>query len=279
MDRAKAVNLLLTNGGKVTDYWGFGRASRPLLPAIGVPTTAGTGSEAQSYALISDTKTHRKMACGDRKMRFRTVILDPALPATAAQKVVAVAGIDAVSHAIESYVSTRSNPISQLFSRTAWELLDRNASSIAGREGSEEGFGELLLGAHLAGAAIEQSMLGATHACANPLTAQFDVAHGEAIAVLLPWVIRFNAEAVDGRYRSLLSGTGEQSARDYGESLACRVESIRHAASLPAALRDLDIPHSALPELAAQAADEWTARFNPRPVDQTTLLQVYESAF
>jgi len=104
MDCAKGINLLLTNGGSMEDYRGFGRAARPLLPAIGIPATAGTGSEAQSYALISRAETHEKMACGDRQARFRTVVLDAALLASTPRRVAAAAGIDAIAHAVESLV-------------------------------------------------------------------------------------------------------------------------------------------------------------------------------
>ncbi len=110
MDCAKGVNFLLTNGGKMSDYKGLNKATRPMLPSIGVPTTAGTGSEAQSYALIADEKTHLKMACGDRKVAFRVALLDPAVTVSQPVSVTVVTAIDAVSHAVESYVSTRRNP-------------------------------------------------------------------------------------------------------------------------------------------------------------------------
>ncbi|MEK7728728.1 MAG: iron-containing alcohol dehydrogenase, partial [candidate division KSB1 bacterium] len=126
MDCAKGINFLLTNGGQMEDYWGLGKAAKPMLPAIGIPTTAGTGSEAQSYALITHERTHRKMACGDFKARFRNVILDPTLLTSVPTKVAAITGIDAMAHALESYVCTRRNAISQMFSREAWRLLEKN---------------------------------------------------------------------------------------------------------------------------------------------------------
>src|SRR6185295_5418260 len=130
MDCAKGVNFLLTNGGRMEDYWGFNRATKPMLPSIGIPTTAGTGSEAQSYALISQENTHRKMACGDVKARFKAVILDPQLTVTSPPKVTATSGIDAISHAVETYVTTRRNPVSQMFSIEAWKLLQGNYETV-----------------------------------------------------------------------------------------------------------------------------------------------------
>ena len=117
LDCAKGINFVLTNGGTMRDYRGFGKATRPMLPSIGVPTTAGTGSEAQSYALISDAETHAKMACGDPKAAFRVAILDPALTVTQPREVTAIAGYDAISHAVESYVTTRRSDASPICSR------------------------------------------------------------------------------------------------------------------------------------------------------------------
>ena len=270
MDCAKGINLLHTNGGSMRDYRGFGHARRPLLPSIGVPTTAGTGSEAQSYALISDAETHEKMACGDRKARFRIVVLDPALAASAPRPVKAAAGLDALSHAIESHVCRRSNPISRLLSREAWRLLEGNLAASFDAPGPEA-LGATLLGAHFAGAAIEVSMLGAAHACANPLTARFGTVHGAAVALMLPAVIRFNGPVAGPLYADLAGRPAEQVAR--------RFEELREAAGLPRRLRDLGIEASRLDELAREAAGQWTAAFNPRPVTQPDLLRLYEQAY
>ncbi|MBV9123954.1 MAG: iron-containing alcohol dehydrogenase, partial [Planctomycetes bacterium] len=122
MDCAKGINFLLTNGGTMSDYLGFGKATEPMLPSIAVPTTAGTGSESQSYALIADDRTHMKMACGDKKAAFRVAILDPEVTVTQPTKVTAITGIDALSHALETYVTTKRNPLSQMFAREAWRL-------------------------------------------------------------------------------------------------------------------------------------------------------------
>ena len=123
MDCAKGINFLYTNGGRMQDYWGEGKATQPMLPMIAVPTTAGTGSEAQSFALISDAQTHVKMACGDKKAAFRIAILDPELTLTQPARVTALTGIDAIAHALETYVTQRRNPVSLSFSREAWRLL------------------------------------------------------------------------------------------------------------------------------------------------------------
>src|SRR5207253_4752496 len=126
MDSAKAINFILSNGGHMADYKGFGKAARPMLPSVGVPTTAGTGSEAQCYALITDEKTHLKMACGDKKAAFRVSILDPEVTVSQPKVVTAVTGIDALAHAVESFVCTRRNPLSQMYSLAAFRHLGPN---------------------------------------------------------------------------------------------------------------------------------------------------------
>src|SRR5207302_2182385 len=124
MDCAKGINILLSNGGRMADYRGFGKAAKPMLPSVGVPTTAGTGSEAQSYALITDEKTHLKMACGDKKAAFRVSILDPEVTISQPRAVTAVTGIDAVAHAVESFVCTKRNPVSHMCALSAFRYLE-----------------------------------------------------------------------------------------------------------------------------------------------------------
>src|SRR6185437_5330607 len=126
LDCAKGINFVLTNGATMREYRGFGKAARPMLPAIGVPTTAGTGSEAQSFAIISDAETHAKMACGDEKAAFRIVILDPELTVSQPREVTAIAGYDAISHAVEAFVTKTRTPDSQAVALEAWRLLDAN---------------------------------------------------------------------------------------------------------------------------------------------------------
>lgn len=282
LDCAKGVNFLLTNGGRMEDYWGEGKAEKPMLPSVGVPTTAGTGSEAQSFALISRASDHVKMACGDPKARFHAVVLDPELVTTVPAEVVALTGLDAISHAVESFVSTTANPLSRMYAREAWRRLERHLPGFLearrnDRPGAAEA-AELLWGAHLAGASIEQSMLGAAHALANPLTARHGVPHGAAVLLVLPWVVRFNGEGE--RYRELcelaeIPGT----AGEPSEDLARRLEELRAAGGLPERLKSVGVPRSRLKDLAKDAAEQWTARFNPRPVEITDLVRIYELAY
>jgi alcohol dehydrogenase class IV len=280
MDCAKGINLVLTNGGDMHDYWGYGKASRALLPMIGIPTTAGTGSEAQSYALISDVETHAKMACGDPKAAFRVAILDPELTVSQPQTVTALAGYDALSHAVESYVSTKCTTLSESFSREAWRLLESNYERVLANPRDLESRAAMQLGACYGGLAIENSMLGAAHACANPLTARYGTEHGRAIALLLPTVVRWNATSASERYRELLQVSGlDASQADAAEVLAQRLESLAAAASLETRLELAGVPLGDLRGLAEEASKQWTGRFNPRPFGIEEAMEVYEWAF
>src|ERR1051325_6985203 len=197
-----------------------------MLPSIGLPTTPGTGSEAQSYALIADEKTHLKMACGDRKAAFATAILDPEVTVSQPPKVTALTGIDALSHALESYVTTKRNPVSQMFAREAWKLLEINLEKVLHDPSDLEARGAMQMGAFLAGTAIENSMLGVCHSCANPLTAHYGITHGLAIAVMLPHVLRFNGADSSDLYDDLTGEAGLRNGKvDHpAETLALRID-------------------------------------------------------
>lgn len=279
LDCAKGVNFVLTNGGRMRDYRGYGKASRPMLPMIGVPTTAGTGSEAQSYALISHADTHVKMACGDPHASFRIALLDPELTVTQPRVVTAVAGYDAISHAVEAFVTTKRRAISELFAREAWRLLYANYERVLADPADVGARGGMLLGSYHAGLAIEQSMLGATHACANPLTARYGTTHGVAIAVMLPHVVRWNGAVVGERYAALLQTAAVAGSGDPADQLARRLEELARAGGLPATLRDLGAPREDLADLAADAATQWTGTFNPRPFDAEAAEQLYQRAY
>lgn len=272
MDCAKGVNFLLTNAGKMEDYWGTNKATKPMLPSIGIPTTIGTGSEAQSYALIAQEETHIKMACGDKKAQFSSVILDPTLTGTLPRLVAATTGIDAIAHAIESYVSTKRNPLSQMFSMQAWNLLNANYEKAL--EGNNlEARGKMLFGAYLAGLAIENSMLGAAHACANPLTTRYGITHGVAVALMLPHVIRFNNTIAEKSYDEL-----------YADGhLADRIEELMKVGDLPDTLQNCHVQSpirsTAIVTLAKDAATQWTAQFNPRSVQPQDFMRFYEEVY
>lgn len=269
LDTAKGINFLLTNGGRMADYRGYGRARHALLPSIGVPTTAGTGSDAQSYCVIADAATHMKMACGTPSAAFRAVILDPDLTASAPKAVRGAAAIDALAHVIETWVTTKQSPVSRLLGREAWSLIAPVAVASIESTADAQARGDMLLGAHLAGAAIEASMLGAAHACANPLTARYGTPHGVALGVLVPHVVRWNAE----QDATLYDGLGGV------DRVVALIEAAAAVSGFPATLAALGATRDDIPALAAMAATQWTGTFNPRAMGEGGARAIYERAY
>ncbi len=285
MDTAKGCNFILTNGGRMADYCGIGKATKPMLPLIAIPTTGGTGSECQSFALITDERTHQKMACGDPKAAARVALLDPALTVSQPPRVTACSGIDALAHSLETAVTFRRNPVSMLFSREAFRLAINALPRVLAAPGDLEARGAMLLGAAWAGTAIENSMLGAAHSAANPLTAHFGITHGHAVGLMLPHVLRFNgAHPAAARAYADLACTAEGfkslqpqpgAAVDW---LAERLESLMDLAGLPRWLSVFEVRERDIARLADEAAQQWTAQFNPRPVSAADFKQLYKAA-
>lgn len=280
LDCAKGINLLLTNGGHISDYRGYGHAKKPLLPMIGIPTTAGTGSEAQSYAVIADTDTGLKIACGDEQLAFEIALLDPELTLSQPTSVTAAAGFDAIAHAVETSVTTRRNEVSSLFSREAFNLLNHNYEKVLITPADVSARSAMHLGAFYAGLAIEQSMLGAAHACANPLTAQYRLTHGVALAILLPHIVRWNAVTNGELYHDLVAPTrNSYFSGSAAEHLAQRLVEMGKVGGFPTNLRTAGVQQHDLEDLAEAAGQQWTGTFNPRPFSAREALEVYQCAF
>jgi alcohol dehydrogenase len=218
------------------------------------------------------------MACGDPGAAFRVAILDPELTVSAPRGVTATAGYDALAHAIETFVTTKRSPFSDVFSREAWRLLCGSFERVLDEPDDAGARAAMLLGAHYAGLAIEASMLGATHACANPLTARHGTAHGVAVALFLPHVVRWNAAAAGDRYAELEFVASGQTQAEPAGSLAHRLEALALHAELPRSLRAIGVSEGELTALAEDAARQWTGRFNPRPFDATGALELYREA-
>ena len=275
MDTAKACNFLLTNGGAMRDYHGHGKATKPMLPLIAIPTTSGTGSECQSYALVSRDDTHEKMACGDPKARARTAILDPELTATQPRSVAVLTGLDALSHALESAVTTKRNALSAPYAEAAFRHLATALDRVIAGTATLEDRGHMQLGAAFAGLAIENSMLGAAHAAANPLTARHGIVHGHAVALMLAPVMRFNAtdSAVAAVYARLEKILHESVAA--APALVAWIEAIVRRSALP----PLDARAMDFAALADDATRQWTGKFNPRPLQAADFAALYQRAF
>ncbi len=284
MDTAKGCNFLLSNGGRMQDYWGVGKASKAMLPFIAIPTTAGTGSECQCAALIADEETHQKMACLDPKAAAQIAILDPVLTLSQPSRVAACTGIDAIAHAVETAVTTKRTPLSLMYSHEAFKLCMSGFPEIFRNPQQLEARAKMQLGAAFAGIAIENSMLGAAHSAANPLTAHFGIAHGQAVGMMLPHIVRFNAEDAVARanYVELSRAANLSRSDDSNRVLEELIAALNHClkiAGFPGSLSDCGVKHSKLSSLAEEAAGQWTARFNPRIPVASDFVKLYETAF
>jgi len=282
LDTAKGCNFILSNGGVMKDYWGVGKAHKPMLPFIAIPTTAGSGSESQSFALIADAESHVKMACGDSKAMPSVTLLDPALTLTQSPRVTACTGIDALAHALESAVTVKRNPDSWPYSVAAFRLCVNNLGVVMSDPQNIEARYAMQLAAAYAGLAIERSMLGAAHAAANPLTAHFGIVHGQAIAAVLPAVIRYNSgqAEVAQLYAQLAIEAGivqvDTPAATAVDVLAATVYDLIQCTGLETRLGRLGVPQAWLPRLADEADMQWTARFNPRPISAPDFAAIYQ---
>ncbi len=256
LDFTKAVNIVLSNGGSLRDYRGYGNVPKPLLPMLAVPTSAGTGSEMQTTTSITDTDG--KLICGDAKIFFRTAILDAKLTLTQSRALTAASGYDAIAHAVETLASSRRTSISECFSREAWRLLDTNFGRVLDEPADLDARAAMLLGSHFAGLAVEYAALGPAHACAQPLMDNFKLPHGVAIALVLRRAMEWLGEPAD-RLR--------------------RLGYLAELAELPSCLRDASIPEHALPRLAEEAAAQWTGRFSTRPFDAQAAFEIYRAAY
>jgi alcohol dehydrogenase len=269
MDCAKGINFLLTSGGRMHDYWGVNKAKADMLPFIAIPTTAGTGSDAQSFALITDPDTHQKMACGDTRALPKLALLDSDLTATAPAKVAAATGIDAIAHAVETAGTNKRTETSRKLSRMAWEMLEPAYERVVFEPSNREARQAMLMGAHIAGAAIENSMLGAAHSCANALTAKFETVHGVAVGLMLPHIIRFNASAGENPYSDLEADASK---------LASRIERMLKSAQIPRTISEAGATRADVDALASIASEQWTAKFNPRPVGKDEFIAIFSQA-
>jgi len=258
LDFAKAVNVVISNGGSIRDYRGYGNVPKPLLPMIAVPTVAGSGNEALSNSSIFDPADGSKVICGDPKIFFRTAVLDANLTLGQPAAFTAANGYDAIGRAVETLFSTRRTAISECFSREAYRLLDSSFERVLRAPEDLDSRSAMLLGAHFAGLAVEYSALGPAHACAQPLVRNYKMLPGAALALVLLPTLEWMEQGAD---------------------LAPRLRHLAAASEIPESLRDAAIPEQALPRLAEEAATQWTGRFSSRHFDARAALEIYRAAY
>jgi alcohol dehydrogenase len=283
IDTAKGIRILLTLGGEYADYEGYNVIDQPLMPLIAVPTTAGTGSEVTPIAVVLDEEDQRKINVVSRYIMPDMAILDPQLTRTLPPRLTAATGMDALSHAIETLVSTESNPLSDSLALSAIDLLATHLRDAVHRGDDIEVRGQVLIAACMAGIACGNSFFGVIHAMAHAVGAKFHVHHGTLNSILMPTGMRFNSAVVPHRYVRIAHAMGVNAGgRSDGEVIAdgiAAVETLASDCGLPMRLRDVDVPEAALPELASMSLVEAALFNNPRIATEEELLELLRSAW
>ena len=282
-DCAKGIALCATNGGQIRDYEGVDRSSKPQLPLIAINTTAGTASEMTRFCIITDETRHVKMAIVDRNVTPLMSVNDPALMVAMPKSLTAATGMDALTHAIEAYVSTAATPITDACALKAITLISNNLR-LAVRDGSDLPARENMAYAQfLAGMAFNNASLGFVHAMAHQLGGFYDLPHGVCNAVLLPHVQSFNASVCAARLTDVAHAMGVDthgtSPEEGGRDAIAAIRSLAHDVDIPAGLRDLGVRLNDVPVLAANALKDACGLTNPRAADQRQIEEIFRSAF
>lgn len=279
MDVAKAVAVLAVYGGNIRDYEGVGKIPGPLLPLIAVPTTAGTGSEATACAVITDTQQQYKFTILGQELLPRCVFLDPTLLLSLPFSVAAATGMDALIHAIESYLSTDTTVFSDAMAEKAMALIGEALCPFVACRRDVAAAGKMLLGSHFAGIAFSRSRLGNVHAMSHPVSAFFGVAHGVANSILLPTVLRYNALADTERYQSIYRCITGKSPVDFrSEMLVEFIYKLMQKLELPTALSQVGVTENAISSMAADAMKSGNIQVNPRQSTQADIERLYRLA-
>ncbi|AXA55223.1 L-threonine dehydrogenase [Pseudomonas thivervalensis] len=282
-DCAKGIALCATNGGQIRDYEGVDRSSKPQLPLIAINTTAGTASEMTRFCIITDETRHVKMAIVDRNVTPLMSVNDPALMVAMPKGLTAATGMDALTHAVEAYVSTAATPITDACALKAITLISNNLR-LAVRDGNDLAARENMAYAQfLAGMAFNNASLGFVHAMAHQLGGFYDLPHGVCNAVLLPHVQSFNASVCAARLTDVAHAMGADtrgfSPEEGARNAIAAIRSLAQDVDIPAGLRDLGVRLNDVPVLAANALKDACGLTNPRAADQRQIEEIFRSAF
>ena len=282
-DCAKGIALCATNGGHISDYEGVDRSSKPQLPLVAINTTAGTASEMTRFCIITDEERHVKMAIVDRNVTPLLSVNDPQLMVAMPKSLTAATGMDALTHAVEAYVSIAADPITDACAIKAIELISQNLRQ-AVKDGTDLTARENMAYAQfLAGMAFNNASLGFVHAMAHQLGGFYDLPHGVCNAVLLPHVQTFNASVCAARLTQVARALGVDvnglSAEEGAQAAIAAIRTLAKDVDIPAGLRDLGVKLADIPILATNALKDACGLTNPRKADQGQIEEIFRSAF
>ncbi len=284
MDIAKAIAMLIKNEGKAVEYIGLDKVKRQGVPTIMVPTTAGTGSETTLTAVFTQRDTKKKGGINSSFLYPHTAILDPELTIDLPPFITAYTGMDALTHAIESYTSLKAHFMSEIVSLKAIELIIENLRG-AVFDGKNIKYREnMMMGSYLAGMGLAMAGVGAVHAMAYPMGAIFDVPHGIGNGMLLPYVLEYNYPGNIDKFCNIAlcmgQEMGEFSDREYASTVSEAVFELAEDIGVPMTLKELDIPEDSIPEMAKAAMQVAVPiANNPRPMSVEAAEEIYRNAY
>lgn len=282
IDCAKAINILQTNPAPINQYDGINLVKNPTKPLIAIPTTAGTASEVTAFSIVTDTTKKKKMVIGGQFVGATMALVDPELTIGMPPAITASTGMDALTHAIEAYVSKAAMVPTDLFALKAIDLIYNNLVTATKNGKDIEARTNMLLGSMLAGYAFNSAVLGLVHSIAHPLSVHCGLPHGVANAVGLPFVMEFNGVEVPEKIKEIGLAMGLDVAdMPADKAVVVTVEAIEKMSKeleIPK-LRDLNVPKEMFDRLAEDALKEISTMFNPRDVSKTDVLQILERAY
>lgn len=268
MDVAKVIGVMLTNPGNIRDYNGMGKIGQPGAPVIAIPTTSGTGSELTIWSVLSDKEKKTKFGVGSVLNCARIALLDPELTMSLPPAITAATGIDALTHALESYVNTATQPISEAMSEQSMALIARSLRLAVAQPGNKEARADMLLASTIAAMAFNSTRLGLAHAFAMPLGSRFHIPHGLANAIMLPAVMRFNLPGNLAKFARIAQIFGERtdglSLREAAERSVIAIEQLQADIGITAKLGDFHMTEADLHDVAAEAMLSGNVAVNPR---------------
>jgi alcohol dehydrogenase class IV len=286
IDAAKGIAALATNPGKMSDFAGANKIPRPGAPLIAIPTTAGTGSEVSQFTIITDTSRDVKMLIASLNIMPRVALVDPLMTLTMPQKITAATGLDALTHAIEAFVSVKAQPITDTLALQAIRFIAGNIRQAWSNGDNIEARTNMMIGALQAGMAFSNSSVALVHGMARPIGAYFHVPHGVSNAALLPTVIEFSIPGNPKRYAEIAEAMGEitegLSVLDAAYLAADAVEGLNVDLKVPT-LRELGVEekkfNSIVEQMAVDAIASGSPGNNPRKATQGEIVELYRRAF
>lgn len=282
MDTAKAVAVLGTYGGVITDYEGVGNVPGQVVPIIAIPTTAGTGSEVTSFSVITDHSRNYKLTVGSKYLLPKVAILDPELITSVPESVAASCGVDALVHALESYLSLAASPFSDMMALRAMELIGKNLLEYINNRKDKNASEAMLMGSLFAGIAFSHARLGNVHAMSHPVSAFFDVPHGLTNAILLPTVVEFNEDTNPEKYYDIYCCISRKTISKKVFEPHMLVEEIRSMNSklgIPDNLRSVGVTTDKFEAMTDDAMKSGNIKVNPRHTSREDILNLYKKAY